>query len=65
MLLMVNKLKFVEGDTKEIITSLQEAVQDPDEDEDRWLDNGTSDIDTLDAFNYSVENWYKQLLKMI
>jgi hypothetical protein len=62
---MVNKLKFVEGDTKEIITSLQEAVQDPDEDEDRWLDNGTSDIDTLDAFNYSVENWYKQLLKMI
>ena len=62
---MVNKLKFVEGDTKEIITSLQEAVQDPDEDEDRYLDNGTSDIDTLDAFNYSVENWYKQLLKMI
>lgn len=65
MLLMVNKLKFVEGDTKEIVTSLQEAVQDPDEDEDRYLDNGTSDIDTLDAFNYSIENWYKQLLKMI
>jgi PBSX family phage terminase large subunit len=65
MLLMVNKLKFVEEDTKEIVTSLQEAVQDPEEDEDRYLDNGTSDIDTLDAFNYSIENWYKQLLKLI
>lgn len=65
MLLMVNKLRFVKDETKEIVTSLQEAVQDPEEDDDRYLDDGTSDIDTLDAFNYSIENWYKQLLKMI
>lgn len=64
MLLMINKIKFVRGETKEIITSLQEAVQDPDEDDDRYLDNGTSDVDTLDAFNYSIENWYKQMMKI-
>ena len=64
MLLMIGKLKFVKGETKEIVKSLQEAVQDPDEDDDRYLDNGTSDIDTLDAYNYSAEYWYKQLLKI-
>lgn len=65
MLLMSDKLKFVKGDTKEIIIALQEVVQDPDEIDDRWLDDGTSDIDTLDAFNYSCENWYNQILKNI
>ena len=64
MLLMIGKLKFVKDETKEIVKSLQEAVQDPDEDDDRYLDNGTSDIDTLDAYNYSTEYWYKQLLKI-
>ena len=49
--------------TKRIITSLQEAVQDPNADDDRYVDDGTFDVDTLDAYNYSVENWYKILLK--
>ena len=26
-------------------------------------DDLTFDVDTLDAYNYSVENWYKILLK--
>ena len=65
MLLMVGKLKFVRDDTKPLVKALQEAVQDPDNDEDRWLDDGTSDIDSIDSFNYSVENWYRQLLKTI
>ena len=65
MLLMIGKLKFVKDDTKPLVKALQEAVQDPDSDEDRWLDDGTSDIDSVDSFNYSVENWYRQLLKAI
>ena len=65
MLLMVGKLRFVKDDTKTIVEALQEAVQDPDADDDRWLDDGTTDIDSIDGFNYSVENWYKQLLKLI
>jgi len=65
MLLMVGKLRFVEGDTQTIVEALQEAVQDPEADDDRWLDDGTSDIDSIDGFNYGVENWYKQLLKLI
>ena len=65
MLLMIGRLRFVEGDTKEIVSALQEAVQDPDEDDDRWLDNGTSDIDSIDGFNYGIENWYKQILKVL
>ena len=64
MLLMLNRIHFVENDTKIVIKSLQEAVQDPDSDDDRYLDNGTFDVDTLDACNYSVENWYQVLLKL-
>ena len=62
---MVGKLRFVKGDTKILISALQEAVQDPDSDDGRVLDDGTSDVDTYDAFNYSIENWYKQLLKIL
>lgn len=65
MLLMIKKLKFVKGDTDTIIKALQEAVQDPKENEDRWLDDGTSDIDSIDGFNYGIEYWYKQILKII
>ena len=63
--MMTNKIKFVENDTKVIVNALQEAVQDPDADEDRWLDDGTSDIDTIDGLNYGIENWYKVLLKTL
>ena len=63
MLMMLSKIKFVENDTKGIVTSLQEAVQDPNADDDRYVDDCTFDVDTLDAYNYSVENWYKILLK--
>lgn len=65
MLLMVDKLLFVKGDTEVLVKALQEAVQDPDEDEDRWLDDGTSDIDTIDGFNYGIESWYTPILKLI
>ena len=65
ILLMQDRLKFINGETKEIIKGLQEATQDDEvEDMDVWLDDGTSDIDILDAFNYGIEVWAKQLVRI-
>ena len=62
VLLMQDRLKFIQGETNEIVLSLQEATQDDKCEVDRWLDDGTSDIDILDAFNYGIENWSRELM---
>lgn len=62
ILLMQDRLKFKKNNTKEIVKSLQEATQDDKCDTDRWLDDGTSDIDILDAFNYGIENWHREFM---
>ena len=62
VLLMQDRLKFMDKETKEIVKALQEATQDEKEEVDRWLDDGTSDIDILDAFDYGIENWARELM---
>ena len=65
ILLMQDRLKFLKDETKEIIKGLQEVTQDDEvEDMDVWLDDGTSDIDILDAFNYGIERWATQLVRI-
>lgn len=44
-----------------LIDALQTAIYDPDKFEDERLDDGTSDIDSMDAFEYSIEPYYKDL----
>lgn len=44
-----------------LIDALQTAIYDPAKFEDERLDDGTSDIDSLDAFEYSIEPFYKAL----
>lgn len=44
-----------------LIDALQSAIYDPDKFEDERLDDGTADIDSLDAFEYSIEPYYKDL----
>lgn len=44
-----------------LIDALQTAIYDPDKFEDERMDDGTSDIDSLDAFEYSIEPYYKDL----
>lgn len=44
-----------------LIDALQSAIYDPDKFEDERLDDGTTDIDSLDAFEYSIEPYYKDL----
>jgi PBSX family phage terminase large subunit len=62
ILLMQDRLKFMDKETKEIIKALQEATQDDKATTDRWLDDGTSDIDILDGFIYGIENWSRELM---
>ena len=62
VLLMQDRLKFKKEETKEIVKSLQEATQDDKSETDRWLDDGTSDIDILDAFVYGIEHWHRELM---
>lgn len=62
VLLMQDRLKFKREHTDIVVKALQEATQDDKAEDDRWLDDGTSDIDILDAFNYGIEVWNKQLM---
>ena len=45
---------------KTVTAALCEAVWDPKK-EDKRLDNGTTDIDTLDALEYSIEPYFNEL----
>lgn len=61
-LLNLDRLDFIEGQTQTIIEALQTALYDDKADDDRWIDDGeTSDIDSLDSFNYSFEFWFEQI----
>lgn len=62
ILLNTNRITFLKNKTNTIIEALQTALYDEKAQDDRWIDDGkTSDIDSLDSFNYSFEYWFKQL----
>lgn len=62
---MQDRIKFVKNETEHIIKGLQEATQDDKKEDDYYIDDGsTSDVDILDANNYGIERWYKQLLRI-
>ena len=61
LLLMTQKRIFVTKDCPHLIDAWQTAVYDDSKMVDTRLDDGTSDIDSLDAFEYSIEPYYKQL----
>ena len=52
-------------DCKTLEDALCEAVWDENKVEDTRLDDGTSDIDTLDAFEYSFERFIKALVGVV
>lgn len=63
LLLMAQKRLFISRKCENLIDAFQTAVYDPKCYDDTRLDNGTSDIDSLDAFEYSLEPYYQQLLR--
>lgn len=65
LLLMAQKRLYISRKCEHLIDALQTAVYDPKSYEDKRLDDGTSDIDSLDAFEYSIEPWYKQLIRAV
>lgn len=61
-LLNLGRLSFIDGQTKTIIEALQTALYDDKANDDRWIDDGeTSDIDSLDSFDYSFEFWFEEI----
>lgn len=63
LLLMAQKRLCISRKCPHLIDAFQTAVYDPKSYEDKRLDDGTSDIDSLDAFEYTLEPWYKQLIR--
>lgn len=61
LLLMAQGRFFVTRKCPHLIDALSTAVYDSTKQNDERLDNGTTDIDSLDAFEYSIEPWYKPL----
>lgn len=61
LLLMAQGRLYVSRRCPHLIDAFQTAVYVPEQTEDERLDNGTSDIDSLDAFEYSIEPYFKQL----
>lgn len=61
-LLNLDKLNFIENQCQSLIEALQTALYDENAKDDRWIDDGeTSDIDSLDSFNYSFEFWVEEI----
>lgn len=56
---------YIPEECKTLEEALRDAVYDDKSQEDKRLDNGTSDIDTLDAYEYSVEPHMKRLLRVM
>lgn len=59
--LMGQNRLFVAEKCKHLKEALATAVYDDSKAQDTRLDDGTTDIDSLDAFEYSIEPYYKQL----
>lgn len=62
-LIATNRFLYTDN-CKSLVEALSLAVYEDDKQEDTRLDNGTSDIDTLDAFEYSIENHLNRLMKV-
>lgn len=62
LLLMAQKRLYICRKCEHLIEALCEAVYDSKRFDDTRLDDGTTDIDSLDAFEYSIEPYYENLL---
>ena len=63
LLLMAQNRFYVCRKCEHLIDALSTAIYDPKRFDDTRLDDGTTDIDSLDAFEYCLEPFYEQLLK--
>ena len=61
-----HRMSYVAGECDSLVTAWSEALWDPDE-PDKWirLDNGSTDIDSNDAWEYSVERFIPVIIQEI
>lgn len=59
LLLSMDNIKFLDVTCESLVSALLSAVWNDKKLEDVRLDDGSTDIDTLDAFEYSIENEIK------
>jgi len=59
------KVYFVRGETDSLQYALETAMWADNPVKDERLDNGSSDIDSLDAFEYSWEEWMEEMQSSI
>lgn len=62
-LLSTDRFKYVAGECDSLKSALCDAVWDDKKLEDVRLDDGTSDIDTLDAWEYSFSAFLRQIVR--
>lgn len=63
ILLSTDSIHYVDGECDSLVKALQDAVWDDKKLGDVRLDDGSSDIDTLDAFEYSFSAFLRQILR--
>lgn len=63
LMMTAERFRYVAGECDSLAAALCQCVWDPDE-PGKWirLDNGTSDIDSLDAFEYSFERFIRMII---
>lgn len=61
VLMTTSRFFYIKNENDSLVEALQSAVWDSKSLEDKRLDDGTSDIDTLDSFEYSFEKYIKIL----
>ena len=65
-LMTAGRLHYVAGECDSLVTAWSECIWDPDEPgADIRLDDGTTDIDTNDAWEYSIERFIPVLIQEI
>lgn len=65
-LMTAGRLHYIAGECDSLVTAWSECVWDPDEPgADIRLDDGTTDIDTNDAWEYSIERFIPVLIQEI
>lgn len=66
LLMTSGRLFYVEGECGSLVTAWSECVWDPDE-PGQWirLDNGSTDIDSNDAWEYAIERFIPRLIAEI
>ena len=64
ILMAQGRFAYMDGECDSLVTALSTAVWDPKElTKNVRLDDGTSDIDSLDSFEYTIERQISQLIR--